>query len=39
MAVESERLRKLRDYLNEKLHNQLDELYINGRWNTACRTT
>jgi len=30
MAVESERLRKLRDYLNEKLHGQLDELYING---------
>src|SRR5216684_2051455 len=30
MAVESERLRKLRDYLNEKLHQQLDELYING---------
>ena len=30
MATESERLRKLRDYLNEKLHNQLDELYING---------
>jgi cysteine desulfurase len=30
MAVESERLRQLRDYLNEKLHNQLDELYING---------
>jgi cysteine desulfurase len=30
MAVESERLRKLRDYLNEKLHKQLDELYING---------
>jgi cysteine desulfurase len=30
MTAESERLRKLRDYLNEKLHNQLDELYING---------
>src|SRR6185312_16306996 len=30
MAVESERLRKLRDYLNDKLHKQLDELYING---------
>ena len=30
VAVESERLRKLRDYLNEKLHGQLDELYING---------
>src|SRR5207244_10538966 len=30
MAVESERLRKLRDRLNERLHKQLDELYING---------
>src|SRR3954449_6612095 len=30
MAVESERLRQLRDYLNDKLHRQLDELYING---------
>jgi cysteine desulfurase len=30
MAVEGERLRKLRDHLNEKLHRQLDELYING---------
>src|SRR6476661_5069852 len=30
MATESERLRQLRDYLNEKLHQQLDELYING---------
>src|SRR5437588_6985335 len=30
MATESERLRGLRDYLNEKLHTQLDELYING---------
>jgi cysteine desulfurase len=30
MATESERLRQLRDYLNEKLHKQLDELYING---------
>jgi cysteine desulfurase len=30
MATESERLRKMRDRLNEKLHAQLDELYING---------
>jgi cysteine desulfurase len=30
MATEGERLRKLRDRLNEKLHAQLDELYING---------
>ena len=30
MPVESERLRKLRDRLNEKLHANLDELYING---------
>ena len=30
MATESERLRGLRDYLNEKLHKNLDELYING---------
>src|SRR3954469_17241271 len=30
MATESERLRQLRDYLNDKLHKQLDELYING---------
>ena len=30
MAVESERLRGLRDYLNEQLHRSLDELYING---------
>ena len=30
MAAESERLRQLRDYLNDKLHKQLDELYING---------
>src|SRR5215475_6930665 len=30
MAAESERLRGLRDHLNEKLHKQLDELYING---------
>jgi cysteine desulfurase len=30
MATESERLRQLRDYLNEQLHRNLDELYING---------
>src|SRR5581483_3462467 len=30
MAAESERLRGLRDYLNEKLHKQLDEIYVNG---------
>ena len=30
MAAESERLRQLRDRLNEKLHANLDELYING---------
>jgi cysteine desulfurase len=30
MATESERLRKLRDRLNERLHKNLDELYING---------
>src|SRR6266481_5097816 len=30
MATEGERLRNLRDYLNDKLHKQLDELYING---------
>src|SRR4051795_7649619 len=30
MAAEGERLRNLRDYLNDKLHKQLDELYING---------
>src|SRR5439155_1306195 len=30
MAVESERLRGLRDYLNDKLHQHLDEIYING---------
>ena len=30
MASEGERLRKLRDELNEKLHARLDELYING---------
>jgi cysteine desulfurase len=30
MATESERLRQMRDYLNEQLHRNLDELYING---------
>src|ERR671935_3259099 len=30
MATESERLRNLRDYLNDKLHKNLDEIYING---------
>jgi cysteine desulfurase len=30
MAGEAERLRRLRDRLNEKLHAQLDEIYING---------
>src|SRR5947207_1907307 len=30
MAEESKRLRELRDYLNDKLHKQLDEIYING---------
>src|SRR5499426_408664 len=30
MAADSERLRGLRDYLNEKLHENLDEIYING---------
>jgi cysteine desulfurase len=30
MATEGERLRGLRDYLSDKLHKQLDELYING---------
>src|SRR4026209_912558 len=30
MATESDRLRNLRDYLNNRLHKQLDELYING---------
>src|SRR5438128_4779077 len=30
MAAEGQRLRELRDYLNDKLHRQLDELYING---------
>jgi cysteine desulfurase len=30
MATDTERLRQLRDYLNEQLHKNLDELYING---------
>jgi cysteine desulfurase len=30
MATESQRLRTLRDRLNQKLHANLDELYING---------
>jgi len=30
MPTESDRLRKLRDLLNKKLHANLDELYING---------
>jgi cysteine desulfurase len=30
MATESERLRTLRDRLNEKFHKSLDEIYING---------
>src|SRR5439155_17318458 len=30
MASEGERLRKLRDSLNEKLHKGLDEIFING---------
>ncbi len=30
MAADTERLRQLRDYLNERLHKNLDELYING---------
>jgi cysteine desulfurase len=30
MATESERLRTLRDRLNDRLHEQLDEIYING---------
>jgi cysteine desulfurase len=30
MADESRRLRELRDYLNDKLHKNLDEIYING---------
>ena len=30
MAAEGERLRALRDSLNEKLHRGLDEIYVNG---------
>jgi cysteine desulfurase len=30
MASDTDRLRQLRDYLNEALHKNLDELYING---------
>src|SRR6478672_5944700 len=30
LAAENERLRGLRDYLNDKLHKSLDEIYING---------
>jgi cysteine desulfurase len=30
MAAESERLRGLRDRLNDKLHEQLNEIYVNG---------
>ena len=30
MATDAERLRQLRDYLNQQLHKNLDELYING---------
>jgi cysteine desulfurase len=30
MPAESERLRRLRDDLNQKLHRNLDEIYING---------
>jgi cysteine desulfurase len=30
MPIESERLRTLRDRLNEKFHQNLDEIYING---------
>jgi cysteine desulfurase len=30
MVADTERLRTLRDYLNERLHENLDELYING---------
>src|SRR5437667_4703729 len=30
MATESERLRRLRDRLNDRLHKGLDEIYING---------
>src|SRR5499433_3399847 len=30
MQSDAERLRELRDHLNEKLHEQLDEIYVNG---------
>ena len=30
MAADTERLRKLRDRLNDKLHQGLDEIYVNG---------
>jgi cysteine desulfurase len=30
MAAEGERLRALRDHLNRRLHDKLDEIYING---------
>jgi cysteine desulfurase len=30
MVADNERLRQLRDYLNEALHKNLDEIYING---------
>ena len=30
MASEGERLRRLRDRLNERLHGKLDEIYVNG---------
>jgi cysteine desulfurase len=30
MAADAERLRKLRDRLNERLHRGLDEIYVNG---------
>jgi cysteine desulfurase len=30
MAAEGERLRGLRDYLNDQLHKNLDEIYVNG---------
>ncbi|MGH9346785.1 MAG: IscS subfamily cysteine desulfurase [Vicinamibacterales bacterium] len=30
MGADGERLRQLRDYLNEALHRNLDEIYING---------
>jgi cysteine desulfurase len=30
MAADADRLRQLRDYLNEALHKNLDEIYVNG---------